>query len=302
MPPAPAVPPVPRRSPPWWSTTTPGRCSRAACSSLLDDGAAAVVVVENGAPGSAEAALGSSPAQGPRRVCGSCARAPTSATGPGSTGAWPRSAAESSPEWVLVSNPDLEVHPGALPRCVRAARGEPRPGRWWGRGSSPTPARSTPRCGPSRRSPTPRGTPCSAVFKPDNPFTRRYNPGTPEGDVVTGAGWVSGSCFLARRRALEELGGFDEAYFMYARGHRPVLARPPRRVGRGLRRHGGGHARPGGEHGPRPLPHDGGAPPLRPPLHVPHHHGLAASGSSLRRARPRGAHGDGHPPHRASGA
>ena len=26
---------------------------------------------------------------------------------------------------------------------------------------------------------------------------------------------MSGSCFLARRSALEELGGFDEAYFMY---------------------------------------------------------------------------------------
>jgi N-acetylglucosaminyl-diphospho-decaprenol L-rhamnosyltransferase len=34
--------------------------------------------------------------------------------------------------------------------------------------------------------------------------------------VVTEAGWVSGSCFLARRSALEELGGFDESYFMYA--------------------------------------------------------------------------------------
>ena len=32
---------------------------------------------------------------------------------------------------------------------------------------------------------------------------------------MTEAGWVSGSCFLARRGALEELGGFDEAYFMY---------------------------------------------------------------------------------------
>ncbi len=54
-----------------------------------------------------------------------------------------------------------------------------------------------------------------ALFKPDNRFTRRYNPGTPEGERSSPAGWVSGSCFLARRDALEELGGFDEAYFMY---------------------------------------------------------------------------------------
>jgi N-acetylglucosaminyl-diphospho-decaprenol L-rhamnosyltransferase len=32
---------------------------------------------------------------------------------------------------------------------------------------------------------------------------------------VVEADWISGSCFLARRSALEELGGFDEAYFMY---------------------------------------------------------------------------------------
>jgi N-acetylglucosaminyl-diphospho-decaprenol L-rhamnosyltransferase len=54
------------------------------------------------------------------------------------------------------------------------------------------------------------------LFKPENRFTRRYKPVTPEGAVVLEAGWVSGSCFLARRGALEELGGFDESYFMYA--------------------------------------------------------------------------------------
>ena len=54
-----------------------------------------------------------------------------------------------------------------------------------------------------------------ALFNPENPFTLRYNPGTPEGRRGERGGWVSGSCFLARRSALEELGGFDEAYFMY---------------------------------------------------------------------------------------
>jgi N-acetylglucosaminyl-diphospho-decaprenol L-rhamnosyltransferase len=55
-----------------------------------------------------------------------------------------------------------------------------------------------------------------ALINPANRFTKRYNPGTPDGEGMVDAGWISGSCFLARRSALEELGGFDEAYFMYA--------------------------------------------------------------------------------------
>ncbi len=54
------------------------------------------------------------------------------------------------------------------------------------------------------------------LWNPENRFTRRYNPGIPEGAGAVEAEWISGSCFLARRAALEELGGFDETYFMYA--------------------------------------------------------------------------------------
>jgi N-acetylglucosaminyl-diphospho-decaprenol L-rhamnosyltransferase len=54
-----------------------------------------------------------------------------------------------------------------------------------------------------------------ALVNPENRFTKRYNPGTPTGEGVVEAGWISGSCFLARPAALAELGGFDEAYFMY---------------------------------------------------------------------------------------
>ena len=115
---------------------------------------------------------------------------------------------------MLVSNPDLEVHPGTLGALRRALEANPAwalvgPRIFTDAGEVYPSVRAFPSFTDAA------GHALLAVFKPDNPFTKRYNPGTPEGDVVTGAGWVSGSCFLARRGALEELGGFDEAYFMY---------------------------------------------------------------------------------------
>ena len=185
-------------------------------SSLLADGATPVVVVENGTAGSASTALADLPGgTRMRRLCDSCAPAATSATGPGSTAAWrPWRGTRPRPNGSSCATRTWSCTPARSPRCARRSSPSP-PGRW----SGPRILDETGDVYPSVRNfpsfTDAAGHALLAQFDPENPFTLRYNPGTPEGDVVTGAGWVSGSCFLARRSALEELGGFDEAYFMY---------------------------------------------------------------------------------------
>jgi len=184
--------------------------------SLLDDGADPVIVVENGGEGSATVALSSLISDAPAPVVRVVRPGRNIGFGAGANrGLAALAGGSPEPEWVLVSNPDLKVHPGALPALRRVLEERP---SW---------ALVGPRIFtedgdvyPSvRRFPSfvdAAGHALLAQFNPANRFTRRYNPGAPVGDGVVEAGWISGSCFLARRAALEELGGFDEAYFMYA--------------------------------------------------------------------------------------
>jgi N-acetylglucosaminyl-diphospho-decaprenol L-rhamnosyltransferase len=179
--------------------------------SLLEDGASPVVVVENGVAGSAATALADLPTA-PMRIV---RPGRNIGFGAGVNRGLAALAGESPPpEWILVSNPDLVVHPGALAALRQALESE----RAWAlvgprifdeSGAVYPSVRNFPSLTDAA------GHALLALFNPENPFTLRYNPGTPAGEVVTAAGWVSGSCFLARRSALEELGGFDEAYFMY---------------------------------------------------------------------------------------
>jgi N-acetylglucosaminyl-diphospho-decaprenol L-rhamnosyltransferase len=120
-----------------------------------------------------------------------------------------------SSELVLISNPDVAVHPGALRPLAEALEADP------------TLAIAGPRIleADGRRYPSARRFPSLVDalghallgdLAPTNRFSRRYRMADLDADTLTEVDWVSGACFLGRRRALEELGGFDESYFMYA--------------------------------------------------------------------------------------
>jgi N-acetylglucosaminyl-diphospho-decaprenol L-rhamnosyltransferase len=184
--------------------------------SLVRDGAAPVVVVENGSPGSAGRTLAALVAEDPG--CPVAVLRPEANRGFGAgvnRGLAALSGASPPPEWVMIANPDLHVHPGAIDALRAVLETHP---AWALVG--PRIFTSEGAVYPSvRRFPSFLDAAGHALFgllNPKNPFTRRYNPGTPEGVGVVEAEWISGSCLLARRAALEELGGFDEAYFMYA--------------------------------------------------------------------------------------
>ena len=118
-------------------------------------------------------------------------------------------------ELVLVSNPDVAVHRGALDALVAVLEADPALAIVGPRILEPDGTRYP----SARRFPSLLDAAGHAVFAdlvPTNPFTRRYHGGDLDADGATEVDWVSGACFLARRRALEELHGFDESYFMYA--------------------------------------------------------------------------------------
>lgn len=52
-------------------------------------------------------------------------------------------------------------------------------------------------------------------FWPDNPFTRSYQMKDMRREEIREADWVSGAAMFVRRSAVEQVGGFDESYFMY---------------------------------------------------------------------------------------
>lgn len=119
-----------------------------------------------------------------------------------------------SVDWVLIANPDLILDPGALDRLVATGRADDEIGSVGPLirnpdGSIYPSARSV----PSLR--TGIGHALFSTLWAANPWTRRYREELAPIGEPRDAGWLSGSCVLVRRRAFDEIGGFDEGYFMY---------------------------------------------------------------------------------------
>ena len=126
-----------------------------------------------------------------------------------------RGVAATTAPYVIVSNPDIEVTPGAVATLTAFAEARPRCGI-----AAPQLRYPDGRWQPSRRSfPTVRGTlvrrtPLRSVLRPEERQRRHYlldeRPEQPaESD------WLLGAFLHLRRDMLEELGGLDEGYRLY---------------------------------------------------------------------------------------
>lgn len=123
-------------------------------------------------------------------------------------------ACDPSGRFVVICNPDLRVHRGAIDTLAAALSRDPTLAV-----VGPCILEPDGSVYPSaRRFPSLIGAGMHAilgVFFPDNKFTRNYRMQDEERQENGGVDWVSGAFFMARREAIEEIGGFDEGYFMY---------------------------------------------------------------------------------------
>ena len=116
---------------------------------------------------------------------------------------------------VLVSNPDVAVHRGAIDALEEVLLADETLAIAGPRIEEPDGARYP----SARRFPSyfdAAGHALLGQLAPRNRFTRRYKMEDLDASGPTEVDWVSGACFLTRKRVLSELEGFDESYFMYA--------------------------------------------------------------------------------------
>jgi N-acetylglucosaminyl-diphospho-decaprenol L-rhamnosyltransferase len=118
--------------------------------------------------------------------------------------------------FALVLNPDCTVHAGALRALLDHAAAHPRAGLVGPKilnpdGSLEYSARSFPDHLTFLFN---RYSLLTRLF-PGNRFSRRYLLTDWDHASVREVGWISGACMLARRAAVEQVGGMDEAFFMF---------------------------------------------------------------------------------------
>jgi GT2 family glycosyltransferase len=117
--------------------------------------------------------------------------------------------------YLLVLNPDTQVHAGALDELVRFMDATPGAGAAGGQligldGEVQDSCREF----PNLLAVILRGTPLHRVF-PNHPSLRRYLLADRPHDTLQEVDWVLGACLLMRREAWEEVGPLDEGFFMY---------------------------------------------------------------------------------------
>jgi N-acetylglucosaminyl-diphospho-decaprenol L-rhamnosyltransferase len=115
---------------------------------------------------------------------------------------------------VAVCNPDLRVEPGTAAALVGRLEAEPDLGAVGPRVVEPDGTLYP----SARRLPTTldaAGHGALGRVWPRNPFTRRYRELDADPAKPRDVDWVSGAAVWLRRAALEQVGGWDERYFMY---------------------------------------------------------------------------------------
>jgi N-acetylglucosaminyl-diphospho-decaprenol L-rhamnosyltransferase len=125
-----------------------------------------------------------------------------------------RGMAATGSTFVLLINPDADVSAGTLEGFLKVARDHPRAGAI-GALTRNVDGSIYPS---ARRIPSPWLGLAHTVlspFWPANPWTRRYRMADWDRRTEREVDWVSGSSVLLRRAALDEVGLFDEDYFMY---------------------------------------------------------------------------------------
>lgn len=115
---------------------------------------------------------------------------------------------------LLVLNPDTVVQPGAIKALVEALEADPTVGIVGPRLDNPNGSLyPSARTFPSMIVSAGHG--LLGLVAPSNPWTRRYRMLDVQPDRARQVDWVSGACFLIRRKTWDDLDGFDESYFMF---------------------------------------------------------------------------------------